>query len=74
MDELHGWVLLRLLVIALITLPFVVAAVVAGFRQRRPDAVNAASQSDDRSVPPAIAGPSAWRVKSDGRSIEKRAA
>jgi hypothetical protein len=84
MDTLHNWVLWRLLVIGLIASPFLVAAVIAGFRQRRTDATNAASGSDDRSAHPAISGPGAWRVEGDGRVeirsvdgaavVEKRAA
>jgi hypothetical protein len=54
MDTMHPWALWRLLLIALIALPFVIAVVIAGFRQRRTDATNATS------------GPGAWRVESDG--------
>ena len=60
-----------MLVVALVAFPFLVAAVVAGFRQRRTDAPNATSGSDDKNASPAISGPSAWHVEGDGR-VENR--
>jgi uncharacterized protein YpmS len=41
MDTIHNWALWRLLFIALIALPFLVAAVVVGFREQRGKAENA---------------------------------
>jgi len=60
MDTMHNWALWRALVIGLIALPFLVAAVVAGFRQSRADAPISSDGPDDKSASPEISGPSAW--------------
>ena len=60
MDTMHNWALWRLLIIGLIALPFLVAAVVAGFRPSRADAPISSDAPDDKSASPEISGPSAW--------------
>ena len=60
MDTMHNWALWRLLIIGLIALPFLVAAVVAGFRQSRADAPIYSDGPDDKRASPEISGPSAW--------------
>jgi hypothetical protein len=67
MDTIHAWALWRLVMIGLVALPFLVAVVVASFRQRRTDAPNATSGLADRSAPTAIWGPDAWHVSGEGR-------
>jgi hypothetical protein len=84
MDTVHTWILWRLLLIALIAFPFLVAAVVVGFWQRRTNATDISDENVDESVCPAIARPSAWRTEGEGRVemwpvdgaavVEKRAA
>ena len=67
MDSMHNWALLRLLVIALMAFPFVVAAVVAGFRERHADGSNPDAEPDDGNASLPIAGPDAWRTEGGGR-------
>jgi hypothetical protein len=65
--------------IALIALPFLVAAVIVGFRQGRADGRNAIAEPSSP-----IAGPDAWRKEGnahfearsvdDGMAVEQRAA
>ena len=61
MDIVHNWALWRLLVVALIALPFLVAVVVSGLRQRHVDGANASAGHDDRNACSPMAGPDAWR-------------
>ena len=78
MDTMHNWALWRLLIIGLIALPFLVAAVVAGFRQGRADDAISSDGPDDKSASPEISGPSAWdrdiAAAADVRSLDTTAA
>ena len=65
MDTMHNWALWRALVIGLIALPFLVAAVVAGFRQSRADAPISSDGPDDKSASPEISGPGTWGTDAD---------
>jgi hypothetical protein len=79
MDTIHAWALWRLLMIALIALPFLVAAVVVGFRQGHADDPNAIAKPSSP-----VAGPDAWRKQGnahfearsvdDAMVVEQRAA
>jgi hypothetical protein len=60
MDTMHAWALWRLLMVGLIALPFLVAAVVVGFRQSHADGSSSGAGPDDTSASPEISGPSAW--------------
>ena len=83
MDTMHAWALWRLLMIGLIALPFLVAAVVVGFRQSHADDSISSAQPDDKSGSPEFSGPDAWDrnvdapvgVRSvDAAVVERRAA
>lgn len=82
MDTMHAWALWRLVMIGLIALPFLVAAVVAGFRQSHADSSISSAEPDDKSGSPEIAGPSVWgrdagvdvEVRSVDAAVERRAA
>jgi hypothetical protein len=67
MDTIHNWALWRLLFIALIALPFLVAAVAVGFREQRGKAENASAENGSGRVSPPIAGPDAWQL-----AVERR--
>jgi hypothetical protein len=79
MDTIHAWALWRLLMLALIALPFLVAVVVVGFRQGHADGRNAVAEPSSP-----IAGPGAWRKEGNARfearsvddavAVEQRAA
>lgn len=71
MDTIHAWSLWRLLMIGLITLPFLVAVVIVGFRQSNADGSNAGAGHDDRNASSPSAGPDAWHAEGDGR-VENR--
>ncbi len=73
MDTIHTWALWRLLMIGLITLPFVVAAVVEGFRKSNADGSNAAAGHDNRNASSPSAGPDAWHVKVENRRVDSAA-
>jgi hypothetical protein len=82
MDTMHAWALWRLLMIGLIALPFIVAAVVIGFRQSHAGNSISGAGPDDKSAPE-ISGPSVWgrdvdapvKVRSvDAPVVERRAA
>ena len=79
METMHAWALWRLVMIGLIALPFLVAAVVVGFRRSHADSSNPSTEPDDRTASPEIAGPSVWARDMDApvavRSVvERRAA
>ena len=78
MDTMHNWALWRLLIIGLIALPFVVGAVVAGFRPGRADDTISGDGPDDKSASPEISGPSAWDrdivATAEARSLDTAAA
>ncbi len=61
MDSMHNWALWRLLLIALIAFPFVVAVVVEGFRQRHAEGSIPSAKPDDANASLPIGGPNAWR-------------
>ena len=70
MDTMHAWALWRLVIVGLIALPFLVAAVVVGFRQSHVDGSILSSGPDDMSASAEISGPGAWRVASETRHPE----
>lgn len=83
MDTMHAWALWRLVMFGLIALPFLVAAVVVGFRQSHADGSISGTGSDDKSASAEISGPSKWgrdidasvEVRSvDAAVVERRAA
>lgn len=80
---MHVWALWRLVVVGLIALPFLVAAVVVGFRRSHADGSTPGAIADDAGASPEIAGPSAWGRDVDARvnvprvdtaSVDRRAA
>ena len=83
MDTMHAWALWRLVMVGLIALPFLVAAVVVGFRQSLADSSISSAAPDDKNASPEIAGPGVWgrdvdaaaEVRSvDAPVVERRAA
>ena len=60
MDTMHTWALWRLVIVGLIALPFLVAAVVVGFRQSLADRSISSAVPGDKNASPEIAGPSVW--------------
>ena len=71
MDTMHAWALWRLVIVGLIALPFLVAAVVVGFRQSHVDGSILSSGPDDMSASAEISGPGAWGRDVDA-SVEAR--
>jgi hypothetical protein len=63
MVSMHSWMLWRFLVIALMVLPFIVAAVVRRFRERQADGSIRPTQRDERNASLPTAGPDAWRTE-----------
>jgi hypothetical protein len=71
MDTMHNWALWRILFIALLALPFLVSAVIVGFRQQHAKDSNASAQQDEGTASSAISGPGAWCVEGD-KYVETR--
>ena len=69
MDAMRDWLLWRSLLFAVIALPFIVAAVVTGFRDRRADGSNVDAGQDDGNASAPIAGPDAW-CKEGGAGVK----
>jgi hypothetical protein len=74
MDTMHTWALWRLLMLALIALPFVIAVMIAGFRQQHAKTANASAEPDDGRISSAISGPGAWRAEVDSQVEMRRVA
>ncbi len=66
MDSMHNWALWRLVLIALIAFPFVVAVVVQGFRQRHAGDSKPNVKPDDGNAAWPMVGPNAYRKEGDG--------
>ena len=72
MDTMHNWALWRFLMIAVIALPFLVAALLPSLRRWRSDASLTDGTSVDRpqvhaTVITPIPGPGAWQVAGEVR-------
>ncbi|MFI4903975.1 MAG: hypothetical protein ACHP91_11230 [Burkholderiales bacterium] len=65
MDNMHSevWALWRLLIVALIMVPFIVAAVIARIRDSRAADSMADVESDDRKSSLPSARPATWRTE-----------
>jgi hypothetical protein len=69
MDSMHSWALWRLLLMALIALPLLIAVVIAGLRQPHDRNSKAKAEHHAGSAGPAISGPGAWSTEAHG-SVE----
>jgi hypothetical protein len=83
MDMMHNWALWRILIIGLIALPFLVAALVTGFRRSHVEGSISNAEHADRCASSEVSGPSAWSWEGDepvdghfvgAAAVERRAA